>query len=93
MLKHKQLSLVARANAAKATNQVNQSLATFSPDSAVKGFARMEKQILNLEARASASQSFHESNHSKETMYLDKALRDEVELELEKLKQAKIMTL
>lgn len=88
-LKQKQLSLVARANAAQATNQVNQSLATFSPDSAVKGFSRMEEQILNLEAKASASQSFYEMNRTKEMMNLDKALQDEVQLELEKLKQAK----
>ncbi|WP_318509450.1 PspA/IM30 family protein [Bacillus sp. T3] len=88
----KKLALIARANVAEVTNQVNGSLASFSPESAVKGFARMEEQILNLEAKASASQSFYEMNLSKEAQYLNKALQDEVQIELEKLKQAKTTT-
>ncbi len=52
----------------------------------------MEEQILNLEAKASASQSFYEMNLSKEAQYLNKALQDEVQIELEKLKQAKTTT-
>ena len=91
-LQQKKLALIARANVAEVTNQVNGSLASFSPESAVKGFARMEEQILNLEAKASASQSFYEMNRSKEAQYLNKALQDEVQLELEKLKQSKTTT-
>lgn len=91
-LQQKKLALISRVNAAQATNQVNQTLVSFSPENAVKGFARMEDQIMNLEAKASATQSFYEMKRPQEAVYLDKALQDEVQIELDKLKQAKIET-
>lgn len=72
---------------------MNQTLVSFSPENAVKGFARMEDQILNLEAKASATQSFYEMKRPQESFYLDKALQDEVQLELDKLKKVKNETL
>ena len=92
-LQQKKLALISRANAAQATNQVNQTLVSFSPENAVKGFARMEDQILNLEAKASATQSFYEMKRPQESVYLDKVFQDEVQLELDKLKKIKNETL
>lgn len=86
-LQRKKLILISRANAAQASNQVNQTLASFSPENAVRGFARMEDQILNLEAKASAAQSIYEMKRPQEAIYLDKILQEEVQLEFDKLKR------
>jgi phage shock protein A len=86
-LQQKKLALVSRANAAQATNEVNKALISFSPENAVKGFARMEEQIMHLEAKASANQTFYELKRPQEVTILDQALEQEVQHELDKLKQ------
>lgn len=91
-LQQKKLALIARANAAQATQHVNQTLTTFSPQNAVKGFSRMEEKILNLEAKANAAQTISELKRPQEAIFLDKVLEDEVQRELEQLKQAKPQT-
>lgn len=91
-LQQKKLALIARANAAQATQHVNQTMVSFSPQNAVKGFSRMEEQILNLEAKATAAQSITEMKRPQEAIFLDKVLQDEVQKELEQLKQAQKQT-
>jgi phage shock protein A len=89
-LQQKKLALIARANAAQATHQVNQALVSFSPDNAVKGFTRMEEQILHLEAKACANQQVYELTRPQSSAYHNQALEQEVEQELAKLKQVHV---
>jgi phage shock protein A len=84
-LKVKQLDLIARANAAQAIKNINTSLVSFNPEHALKGFARMEERILALEAEAQASSYLYESYKALHTL----PLQNEVEKELEQLKEAK----
>ncbi|MGX1983994.1 phage shock protein A (PspA) family protein [Thermolongibacillus altinsuensis] len=84
-LKAKQLDLIARANAAQAIKDINASLISFNPEHALKGFARMEERILALEAEAKASSYLYESYKALHTL----PLQNEVEKELEQLKEAK----
>lgn len=88
-LQQKKLALISRANAAQATNEVNKALLSFAPENAVKGFTRMEEQILHLEAKASANQTMYELNRPPSTNILNQALEQEIQLELEKLKKEK----
>ncbi|RAK19110.1 phage shock protein A (PspA) family protein [Anoxybacillus vitaminiphilus] len=84
-LKAKQLDLIARAHAAKAIKDINAALVSFSPDRALKGFARMEERILALEAEAKASSYVYEST---KPFHVDPLLQEEVEQELAQLKAA-----
>ncbi|MTV48998.1 PspA/IM30 family protein [Heliobacillus mobilis] len=54
-LKARRDTLVARANAAKATEQVHSVMSGFDSNSARRGFDRMEEKVLGIEARAEAS--------------------------------------
>lgn len=54
-LKARRDTLVARANAAKATEQVHSVMSGFGSNSARRGFERMEEKVLGMEARADAS--------------------------------------
>jgi phage shock protein A len=82
-LSAKQLELIARANAAKALKQMDTTLASFQPDHALRGFARMEERILALEAEATAARQCLASKHS-----IPSSLEEEVENELAKWKEA-----
>ncbi len=82
-LSAKQLDLIARANAAKTIKDVNTTLASFHPEQALRGFARMEERILALEAEANASIHLLESTHP-----LPSIFEEEVENELAKWKEA-----
>ncbi|HZG59739.1 MAG TPA: PspA/IM30 family protein [Anoxybacillus sp.] len=84
-LKVKQLDLIARAHAAQAIKDINTSLISFSPDRALKGFARMEERVFVLEAEVKASGYVYEST---KPLHLDPLLQEEVEKELEQLKAA-----
>ncbi|EZP78413.1 phage shock protein PspA [Parageobacillus genomosp. 1] len=82
-LSAKQLELIARANAANALKQIDATLASFRPDHALRGFARMEERVLALEAEAAAARHFLASKHS-----FPFSLEEEVENELAKWKEA-----
>jgi phage shock protein A len=79
----KQWELYARANAAKTIKDVNTALASFHPEHALRGFARMEERVLALEAEANASSHLLESTHP-----LPSIFEEEVENELAKWKEA-----
>lgn len=86
-LKAKRDTLVARANAAKATEKVHAAMGGIGSSSARRDFDRMEEKVLSLEARAEASKEFATGVQSldKELAELDKA--DGVEDELAALKK------
>lgn len=79
----KQWELHARANAAKTIKDINTTLASFHPEHALRGFARMEERVLALEAEANASSHLLESTHP-----LPSIFEEEVENELAKWKEA-----
>lgn len=83
-LKNKQQLLISRAHVAKVTESIEQSFATFTPGSAVKGFERAEEKILALEAKSKARELFHPSVDLNKVY--DYELEEQVQKELEKIK-------
>jgi phage shock protein A len=86
-LQNKKLVLISRANAAKASNEIGKALISMNPENALKGFARIEDEILKLEAKANANQYLYSkinSNTEEKTGF-----SEEVEKELERLKKAR----
>lgn len=74
-MKNKKDLLVARAEAAKAQKQINQTMSGFGQDNAAKGFDRMTEKVLQMEAEAEASKDIRSSNRSldDELSQLDKS--------------------
>lgn len=63
-MKNKKDLLVARAEAAKAQKQINQTMSGFGLDNAAKGFDRMTEKVLQMEAEAEASKDIRSSNRT-----------------------------
>ncbi|WP_017755520.1 PspA/IM30 family protein [Calidifontibacillus oryziterrae] len=85
-LRNKKLSLVSRANAAKAIKDMNQALVSIDTESAGKGFARMEEKVMMMEADSQAIQSIRRVYAGLNYDNLHKAeTNDKVERELAKL--------
>ncbi|WP_047153811.1 PspA/IM30 family protein [Aneurinibacillus tyrosinisolvens] len=85
-MKNKKAALLARANAAKATKQMNRAIYSIDTESAVKGFARMEERIMMMEASADPSRYLREAYTLSDT---EIAGSEKVEKELELLKKSK----
>lgn len=63
-MKNKRDLLVARAEAAKAQKQINQTMSGFGRDNASKGFDRMNERVLQMEAEAEASKDIRSSSRT-----------------------------
>ncbi|MBP1932006.1 PspA/IM30 family protein [Ammoniphilus resinae] len=63
-LGNKREMLVARANAAKAQQNINRTLSGFAGDSALADIRRMEDKVLHLEAEAQASEEWQKKEKS-----------------------------
>jgi phage shock protein A len=63
-LQNKKLVLISRANAAKASNEIGKALISMNLENALKGFARIEDEILKLEAKANANQYLYSKINS-----------------------------
>ncbi|TMV44000.1 PspA/IM30 family protein [Paenibacillus mesophilus] len=89
-MKNKKDLLVARAEAAKAQKQINQTMSGFGQDNAAKGFERMNEKVLQMEAEAEASKDIRNSNRTldDELSQLDKGGGVEDELAAMKAKLA-----
>jgi len=83
-LSNKRLVLISRAHAAKAQQQLQAAIASFSTDNAMKGFTRAEDYVQQLEAQASAASYFIPSDP---TVNLE--IQEAVERELVSLKESK----
>jgi len=83
-LSNKRLVLISRAHAAKAQQQLQAAIASFSTDNAMKGFTRAEDYVQQLEAQASAASYFIPSDP---TVNLE--IQEAVERELVTLKESK----
>ncbi|RXT06245.1 PspA/IM30 family protein [Ammoniphilus sp. CFH 90114] len=84
-MKNKRAGLIARANAAKATKRIHDTLSPSHLESAAKGFARMEEKILNLEVDAEISEKMRRIYDPE---YMPAKNNPRVETELEKMKQS-----
>lgn len=81
---NKQQLIISRAHVTKVTDSIEQSFATFTPGSAVKGFERAEEKIHALEARSKARELFHPTIDLNKVYAND--LEEQVQKELEALK-------
>ncbi|PGV56639.1 phage shock protein A [Bacillus cereus] len=88
-LQYKELVLVSRLNAAQAIKESNTAIDSFHTESTAKGFARIESYVQKLEAETAASNYFYNLNSPNQQEVLDQNLQEEVQRELEKLKENK----
>ncbi|WP_066058862.1 PspA/IM30 family protein [Robertmurraya korlensis] len=91
-LQDRKLLLVSRMTAAKVTNDISQVLSSINPDRAVKGFIKVEEEILKLEAKSQANQYFTKANVGRIESVLGTYSHEDVERELEKLKSSRLET-
>ncbi|MBE7121936.1 MULTISPECIES: PspA/IM30 family protein [Bacillus cereus group] len=88
-LQYKELVLVSRLNAARAIKESNTAIDSFHSESTAKGFARIESYVQKLEAETAASNYFYNLKSPNQQEVLDQNLQEEVQRELEKLKENK----
>ncbi|ABY42101.1 Phage shock protein A, PspA [Bacillus mycoides] len=88
-LQYKELVLVSRLNAAQAIKESNRAIDSFHTESTAKGFARIESYVQKLEAETAASNYFSNLKSPNQQEVLDQNLQEEVQRELEKLKENK----
>ncbi|WP_305927118.1 PspA/IM30 family protein [Bacillus mycoides] len=88
-LQYKELVLVSRLNAAQAIKESNRAIDSFHTESTAKGFARIESYVQKLEAETAASNYFSKLKSPNQQEVLDQNLQEEVQRELEKLKENK----
>lgn len=88
-LQYKELVLVSRLNAAQAIKESNRAIDSFHTESTAKGFARIESYVQKLEAETAASNYFYNMKSPNQQEVLDQNLQEEVQRELEKLKENK----
>ncbi|MFZ3199076.1 MAG: PspA/IM30 family protein [Bacillus mycoides] len=88
-LQYKELVLVSRLNAAQAIKESNRAIDSFHTESTAKGFARIESYLQKLEAETAASNYFYNLKSPNQQEVLDQNLQEEVQRELEKLKENK----
>ncbi|MGE6309106.1 PspA/IM30 family protein [Bacillus cereus] len=88
-LQYKELVLVSRLNAAQAIKESNRAIDSFHTESTAKGFARIESYVQKLEAETAASNYFYNLKSPNQQEVLDQNLQEEVQRELEKLKENK----
>ena len=91
-LQDRKLLLVSRMTAAKVSNDISQVLASINPDRAVKGFLRVEEEILKLEAKSQANHYFTNTSTGRIESVLGTYTNEDVEKELEKLKTSRLET-
>lgn len=91
-LQDRKLLLVSRMTAAKVSNDISQVLSSINPDRAIKGFIRVEEEILKLEAKSQANQYFTKANAGRIENVLETYSHEDVEKELEKLKSSRLET-
>jgi phage shock protein A len=91
-LQDRKLLLVSRMTAAKVSNDISQVLASINPDRAVKGFLRVEEEILKLEAKSQANQYFTHASAGRIESVLGTYTNEDIEKELEKLKSSRLET-
>jgi phage shock protein A len=90
-LQHKRLLLISRANVAQAMKQLNNTSASFQENIA-KNVARTEERILMMEAEVQAGNRLSQHSPNLHSYTIDAALQEEVQKELENLKETRKAT-
>lgn len=88
---HKRLLLVSRANIAKSIKQIQQTSVSFNSETIANGISRAEDRILMMEAEVQAQNKFAYHNNLS-SGYKDNVMSEEIEEELQKLKQHAVET-
>ncbi|MFB7142269.1 PspA/IM30 family protein [Gottfriedia sp. NPDC056225] len=89
---HKRLLLVSRANIAKSIKQIQQTSVSFNSETIANGISRAEDRILMMEAEVQAQNKFAYNKSTLTNVQTDGALSEEIEAELQKLKQYTVET-
>lgn len=88
---HKRLLLISRANIAKSIKQIQQTSVSFNSETIANGISRAEDRILMMEAEVQAQNKFAYNNNLSNG-YQDNIMSEEIEEELQKLKQHAVET-
>lgn len=88
-LQHKKILLASRANVAQSMKQIQQATTNFQTDNIARGVARAEEQIMLMEAQVQAGSHFINPLSQHDAAYQTYVNNEELERELEKLKNEK----
>lgn len=86
-LKHKKLLLTSRANTTQSIKQINHTINALNTDQISKGFTRMEERVYMLEVEVEASYHQFSPVRYLNKNSLDPMLQEDVQKELDKLKE------
>jgi phage shock protein A len=86
-LNHKRLLLMSRANVARSVKRMNHTFASLNTDDIAKGFIRAEEYVLMMEAEGEVSTFLSPLRRDLNSYWIDPILQEEVQNELEKLKE------
>jgi phage shock protein A len=89
-LQHKKILLASRANVALSTKQIQKATVSFQTDTIARGVARVEEQILMMEAEVQAGNQFSTPIASLDAAANQFVDEEELNKELEKLKNEKV---
>jgi phage shock protein A len=90
-LQHKKLLLASRANVAQSIKQIQKVTVSFQTDNIARGVARAEERILLMEAEVQAGTQFASPLAQYDAVYQSYVRDEELEKEIEKLKNEKVM--
>jgi len=88
-MRNKKASLLARANAARASKQMHQALYSVDTESAARGFSRIEERVMMMETEAETYRHMRTAYLSLENYARNEEQNTKVEEALQKLKAAK----
>ncbi|MDR6120471.1 phage shock protein A [Bacillus sp. SLBN-46] len=89
-MQHKKILLASRANVALSTKQIQKATVSFQTDTIARGIARVEGQILMMEAEVQAGNQFSTPIASLDATANQFVDEEELNKELEKLKNEKV---
>jgi phage shock protein A len=90
-LQHKKILLASRANVAQSIKQIQKATVSFQTDNIARGVARAEERIMLMEAQVQAGTQFSSPLAQHDAIYQTYVRDEELEQELEKLKNEKVM--
>ncbi|MBU7591482.1 PspA/IM30 family protein [Metabacillus halosaccharovorans] len=88
-LQHKKVLLASRVNVAQSIKQIQNATASFQTDTIARGVVRAEEQIMLMEAEVQASNQFISPLAQHDAYYRNYVNEDELNSELEKLRNEK----
>jgi phage shock protein A len=92
-MQHKKILLASRANVALSMKQIQKATVSFQTDNMARGVARAEERIMMMEAEVQAGQQFSAPLAQYDAAYSNFVNEEELNQELEKLKNEKVLQL